>query len=63
MTISAAFPYSSITHFSVETAGAYDLDAELKFWVAGSPTPIQKKFSKKLNIYQLQAVLAQYVLR
>ena len=58
-----SFPYRSITHFAIETAGHFDLDAELKLWITGTPTPIQKKFTKKLNIYQLQAVLAQYVLR
>jgi hypothetical protein len=34
-----------------------------KIWISGTSTPIQKKFNKKLNIYQLQSVLAQYVLR
>lgn len=58
-----SIPYRSITHFSVETAGSFDLDAELKIWISGSPTPIQKKFTKKLNIYQVQSVLAGYVLR
>lgn len=58
-----SIPYKSITHFSIETAGHFDLDAELKIWVSGSPTPIQKRFNKKLNIYQLQSVLAYFVLR
>jgi len=58
-----SIPYRSITHFSIETAGHFDLDAELKIWVAGSPEPIQKQFNKNLNIYELQAVLAAYVLR
>ena len=56
-------PYRSITHFSIETAGNFDLDAELKIWVSGSPAAIEKKFNKNLNIYQLQSTLAQYVLR
>lgn len=56
-----SIPYRSITHFSVETAGHFDLDAELKIWLAGTAAPIQKKFTKKLNIYQVQAVLAQFV--
>jgi hypothetical protein len=47
----------------IETAGSFELDAELKIWISGTSTPIQKKFNKKLNIYQLQSVLAQYVLR
>jgi hypothetical protein len=58
-----SLPYKNITHFSVETAGHFDLDAELKIWISGSPAPIQKQFNKKLNIYQVQSVLAEYVLR
>jgi hypothetical protein len=58
-----SIPYKSITHFSVETAGTFDLDAELKIWITGTPMPIQKKFNKKLSVYELQAVLASYVLK
>lgn len=56
-------PYKSITHFSIETGGTFDLDAELKIWLSGTPVPIMKKFNKKLSIYEVQAVLASYVLR
>ena len=56
-------PYRSITHFAVETAGTFDLDAELKIWISGSPTPIQKTFTKGVDIYEVQAVLTQYVAR
>lgn len=56
-------PYRNITRFSVETAGHFDLDAELKIWVTGATDPIQKEFNKKLNIYQVQSVLAGYILR
>lgn len=58
-----SIPYRAITHFSIETAGTFDLDAELKIWVSGSPMPIEKRFNKSLNIYSLQAVLAGYVAR
>ena len=54
--------YSKITKFSVETSGRFDLDAELKIWVGSDPSPIQKKFNKKVNIYDLQQVLAGYTL-
>ncbi len=56
-----SLPYKSITHFSIETAGNFDLDADLKIWVSGAATPIQKQFNKNLNIYELQSVLAEYV--
>lgn len=58
-----SIPYRSITHFSIETAGSFDLDAELKIWISGSPVPVQKQFNKSLNIYELQSVLAAYVLK
>ena len=58
-----SIPYKSITHFSIETGGTFDLDAELKIWLSGTALPIQKRFNKKLSIYEVQAVLASYVLR
>lgn len=58
-----SIPYRNITHFSVETAGTFDLDAELKIWISGTKEPIQKTFNKKLSIYEVQSVLASYVLR
>jgi hypothetical protein len=58
-----SIPYKSVTHFSVETAGTFDLEAELKIWISGAPVPIQKQFNKKLNVYEVQAVLASYVLK
>jgi hypothetical protein len=58
-----SIPYRSITRFSVETAGTFDLDAELKLWLTGGAAPIQVQFNKKLSIYEVQSVLAGYVLR
>lgn len=55
-------PYSKITKFSIETAGMFDLDAELKIWVGSDPVPISKKFNKNVNIYDLQKVLAKHIL-
>ena len=57
-----SIPYKNILHFSVETAGTFGLDAELKIWVSGSQVPIQKNFNKSTNIYKVQSVLAEYVL-
>ena len=55
-------PYNKITKFSVETAGRFDLDAELKIWLGSDNVPIEKKFNKKVNIYDLQKVLASHIL-
>ncbi|NLT95930.1 MAG: PH domain-containing protein [Clostridia bacterium] len=58
-----SIPYRSITHFSIETAGHFDLEAELKIWISGTQTPIEKQFNRSINIYELQSVLADYVLK
>lgn len=56
-----SIPYKSITHFSVESAGHFDLDAELKIWISGTNEPISKEFKKDKNIYDVQRTLAKYV--
>jgi len=56
--------YKSITRFSIETAGTFDLDAELKIWVSGEAQPsIKKQFNKSVNVYDVQKVLAHHVLK
>ena len=57
-----SYPYKSIIHFSVETAGTFDLEAELKIWISGSSMPIQKNFNKSTNIKVIQKTLAEKVL-
>lgn len=54
-------PYRAITSFSVETAGHLDLEAELKIWISGNPTPIEKTFSRGQSILEVQKALATYV--
>ncbi|WP_342564796.1 PH domain-containing protein [Paenibacillus sp. FSL R7-0345] len=58
-----SIPYKSISHYSVETAGHFDLDAELCLYVSSSTLPLKKTFNKSVNIYEVQAVLSQYILK
>ena len=56
--------YKSISRFSVETAGTFDLEAELKIWVSSEAHPsIVKQFNKSVNVYDVQNVLAHHVLK
>jgi hypothetical protein len=56
--------YKSISRFSVETNGTFDLDAELKIWVSSEQEPsIRKEFNKSVNVYDVQKVLASHVLK
>lgn len=55
--------YKSISRFSIETAGDFDLDAELKIWISSENKPsVEKKFNKQVNIYELQKILAKHVM-
>lgn len=51
-------PYKSITQFKVETAGHFDMDAELRVWVSGQGEPIEKELNKDTAI-GVQQTLAQ----
>ena len=56
--------YDSISRFSIETAGTFDLDAELKIWISGESNPsVQKKFNKSVDVYEVQKLLATHVLK
>ncbi|SMO33070.1 PH domain-containing protein [Gracilimonas mengyeensis] len=55
--------YGSISRFSIESSGHFDLEAELKIWISSEQHPsITRQFSKKVNIYDVQKVLAKYAL-
>jgi hypothetical protein len=57
-----SLPYKSISRFSLETAGTFDLDAELKIWISSATVPIvSKKFAKGVDIYKVQRLLASKV--
>ncbi|KQS47672.1 MULTISPECIES: PH domain-containing protein [Flavobacterium] len=56
--------YKAISRFSIETAGTFELDAELKIWVSSEANPsIKKQFNKSVNVYEVQKVLAHHVLK
>ena len=57
-----SIPYRSIVRYSIETAGTFDLDAELKIWLSGSDIPFEQKFNSSSNLPQLQRMLALHIL-
>ncbi|MFY8284057.1 PH domain-containing protein [Pseudoalteromonas sp. SSMSWG5] len=54
--------YSKITKFSKESAGHFDLDAELKIWVGSDPTPISKDFKTGDNINEVYRIISEFSL-
>eukprot|EP00764_Aduncisulcus_paluster_P012484 gnl/Carplike_NY0171/550_a752_1806.p1 GENE.gnl/Carplike_NY0171/550_a752_1806~~gnl/Carplike_NY0171/550_a752_1806.p1 ORF type:complete len:142 (-),score=16.87 gnl/Carplike_NY0171/550_a752_1806:228-605(-) len=58
-----SIPYKSISNFSVETAGHFDMDSELKMWVSGRHDPIIKELKKGSDVVGIQKLLANKILR
>lgn len=55
--------YRSISRFSVETSGHFDLDAELKIWISSAELPAESlQFRSDDSIVAIQKALAQAVL-
>src|SRR5690606_13429378 len=54
------FPYSKITSYSVETAGTFDWDSDLKIWVSGVGT-FAVKLGKKIDIIEIGKLLSEKV--
>ena len=59
-----SIPYKSISHFSIESAGRFDRDTDLKIYVKGLDYVIEKKLKKGSEVLlEVQRALAHYVLR
>lgn len=54
-------PYSKIQAFSIETAGTFDLDAELELWFSGLGK-VRLEFKGGVDIRQISQVIATFLL-
>ena len=58
-----SIPYKSISHFTVETAGTFDMDSEMKIFISGNMAPYKREFRRGTDIIGVQKILAQFILR
>lgn len=58
-----SIPYQSVACFSVETAGTFDEDAEMKLWVRGMNEPIEINFGPGTDMEELQKLIAEHILK
>lgn len=54
-----SIPYRAITMYSLETAGHFDLEADLHIWVSGQAAPIDLALGRNSGATDIIAVLAQ----
>ena len=57
-----SIPYRSVERFSVETAGTFDTDAEIKIWIRVKAEPLYQRFGSDSTVVEIQKMLAQYIL-
>ncbi len=58
-----SLPYKNISRISLETAGTFDLDAELKIWISSENLPsVSKKFNKSIDVYEVQKFLSNKIM-
>ena len=55
-------PWRSISRFSLETAGTFDLDADMKIWISGMAAPIEAKISRKSDPDTIQRIMSEHTL-
>ena len=56
-----SLPFSKVQAFSVETAGTFDLDAELDLWFSGLGT-VRFEFRGNVDLAYISRTIGQFVL-
>ncbi len=56
-----AIPYRSINTYTMETAGHFDLDAEITISIKGRSTPVTLEFKRDAHIFDVFRLLGHYV--
>src|SRR3954462_2495745 len=56
-----SLPYAKVQAFSIETAGTFDLDAELELWFSGLGK-VKFEFKGKTDVAYLNRLVAHHVL-
>lgn len=56
-----SIPYRSVTHFTIQSKGHLDLEAELTVWVFGMADPLQFTFYRDTSVLEIQRTLAAHL--
>ncbi|MEM6470462.1 MAG: PH domain-containing protein [Planctomycetota bacterium] len=55
-----SIPYRSIVRYSVESAGTFDLDSDLKLWLSSTAEPIKFDFQKNNHVADIVKIITKY---
>ena len=56
-----SIPYRSIVRYSIESAGTFDLDSDLKLWLSSTAEPLLFDFRKDSHVADIVKILTKYV--
>ena len=55
-----SIPYKSIVRYSIESAGHFDLDSDLKLWLSSTKEPLTFDFRKSSNVADIVKTITRY---
>lgn len=56
-----SIPFKSITKYSIESTGHFDLDAEVKLWLSSHHEPIELEFRKSKDVAEIMKLITERV--
>ncbi|MCC9600347.1 PH domain-containing protein [Stieleria sp. JC731] len=56
-----SIPYRSIVRYSIETAGTFDMDADLKLWLSSTAEPMCFDFRKSGHVADIVKILTKHI--
>ena len=56
-----SIPYKSIVRYSVESAGTFELDADLKIWLSSTAEPLTFDFRKDNHVTDIVKIITRHV--
>jgi hypothetical protein len=57
-----SLPYREVARFAIETAGTFDMDAELRIWPRGADQPLALQFPRGGAVLEAHRMLAMRML-
>lgn len=56
-----SIPYRSIVRYSIESAGTFDLDSDLKLWMSSTAEPMTFDFRKNSHVADIVKILTRHI--
>lgn len=55
-----SIPYRSVIKFTIETAGHFDMDADVTLWLSGHMEPVKLELRRSGDVSEMMKIIAKY---